>query len=170
MKKAIILSALILLLVAGCARNYTWVIKSDPPERIISNDLYSIKLNLSPPDRYSYKSFELVIVNKTSKDIELIWDKTLYICGGQTSGGFTYEGVIYKDRNMPKQSDVIFANGTFNKTIFPSNFISFRGQYGWYSDYMPNGENGVYLTLKINGEEYHEKLLLDILTDYVKNN
>jgi len=68
----------------------------------------------------------LTIRNKTNKNIELNWNKTLYITGGQTSGGFMFEGVVYAERNNPKPADLIFGNSTFTKEISPSNLVDYE--------------------------------------------
>lgn len=63
----------------------------------------------------------LVIRNKTNSNLEVNWNKTLFITNGQTSGGFIFEGVVYKDRNNQKAPDIVFANGSMTKTIWPNN-------------------------------------------------
>lgn len=155
---------ILMMFIIGCNRH--WVIKSEPPESLVSNELYSIKLIPSMQNGYSYTAFDLIIENKTNDDIELIWDKTHYISDGQTSGGFMFEGVVYKDRNYSKQSDIIFPKILFKKTIYPNNLVNYS-KTGWYNNYMQNGENGIYLTLKIKDKEYHEKLKTIIFADYV---
>jgi len=71
-----------------------------------------------------------------------------------------FEGTVYRDRNNPKPPDVIFAGSTFSKTIWPSNLVHFSGgRYAsWMHENMPAGENGVYLTIKVGGEEIRDKL------------
>lgn len=107
-------------------------------------------------------SFLLSIQNKTAQDIEVDWNRTLYIGSGTTSGGFMFEGVVYANRNNPKPPDVVFANSQFSKTIFPSNLVSFTsGRYGgWSHDSIGYGETGVYLTVKVGNEEIKEKIIV----------
>ena len=76
-----------------------------------------------------------------------------------------FEGVVYKDRNNPKSSDMIFAKGNILKTIYPNNLVSFSGgQYGagWIHGSMSSGENGVYLSTLVDGKEINEKLTVNI--------
>ncbi len=168
MKKISILFILILF-VPSCWR---WVIQSDPPFRSVNKDLYSITLTPSRQDRYRYKAFDLVIENRTTENIELVWDKTLYISDGQTAGGFMAEGVLYGTlykvsygkNNELKQSDIIFPKIQYKKTIYPNILTSYH-EY-WYHNTMPNGEVGIYITLKVNGKEMHEKLLVTIFAGY----
>lgn len=72
-----------------------------------------------------YIGFELTIENKTDEDLELDWNRTLFIQGGRTNGGFMFEDVVYRDRNNPKPPDIIFAGGRFSKQILPSNLVYF---------------------------------------------
>lgn len=106
------------------------------------------------------KAFDLTITNKTNKDLEVDWNKTLYVDSGTTSGGFMYEGVVFSARNNPKPPDIVFANSTFRKTIFPNNLVNYMsGRYGgWYHSPIGHG-SGVYLTVKVGSEEVHEKLM-----------
>ena len=116
----------------------------------------------------------LSVHNKTDKDIELVWDKTLYIKDGQTSGGFMFEGVVYKDRNETKQNDIIFANSNFQKVIYPNNLVIMTDSaamasvlgcgsvYGqsrqWCHDTFRKGIHGIYLTLKVEEKVIHETI------------
>lgn len=112
------------------------------------------------------EAFAFTLVNKTDKNLELDWNKTLFVTGGQTSGGFMFEGIVYRDRNNQKSADVIFAKGTLTKTIWPNNLVSFSaGRYGgWDHGSMPRGENGAYLTVVLDGKELHEKLVVALTT------
>lgn len=109
-------------------------------------------------------SFLLSIRNKTAQDLEVDWNKTLYISAGATSGGFMFEGIVYSKRNEPKPADVVFANGNFSKWISPNNLVSFTsGRYGgWSHDPIGYGETGVYLTVRAGNEEIKEKILVKV--------
>jgi hypothetical protein len=149
--------------ISGCY--YTpWVIKSNPEIQTINNDLYSIKLKPIYETNYGYTAFDLTIINKTNDDIELNWDRTYYLSEGQTTGGFMFEGVIYKDRNEFKPPDIIFPKITFNKILYPCILANFNR--GWYHSQIPTGETGIYITLKVNGKDRHEKLLLNTSAGY----
>ena len=108
-------------------------------------------------------SFSLSIQNKTSQDLEVDWNKTLFISSGTTSGGFMFEGVVYTNRNNPKPPDVVFANSHFVKIIYPNNLVSYTsGKYGgWSHDSIGYGATGVYLTVKVGNEEIKEKILVN---------
>lgn len=165
MKKinSFLLILIFVISITGCSRA-PWIIKSDPPGQRIDKNTYSIQLTPTGMGTYGYIAFDLTIENKTDSDIELVWDRTSYLQGGQTTGGFMFEGILYKDRNEPKQSDFLFPQKTFSKTIYPSIYANFNN--GWYHNPMPNGENGIYLSLKHKGVELREKLIVNLFAGY----
>ncbi|WP_456406715.1 hypothetical protein [Thiolapillus sp.] len=112
----------------------------------------------------SCKAYLLTILNNTNKDIELDWNKTLYISSGKTSGGFMFEGVLYKDRNNRKPPDIIFPGQEFSKKIYPNKLVDYTsGKYGGWVHYpIPAGENGAYVTLRIGEEEINKRLIVNI--------
>lgn len=154
-----------IVLLAGCAsvaHHAPWV--SNPSAATVSNSVFSA--TLTPVcTGYGCSGFILSIQNKTDQNLELDWNKTLYVTSGQTSGGFMFEGVVYKDRNNPKSPDVIFANSSFLKTVYPNNLVEYSGgQYGigWFNASMPEGENGAYLTVVVGSKEMHAKLSVNL--------
>ena len=135
----------------------------------LKNQFFSA--DISPVcDRYGCKAFILSINNHTNKDIEVVWDKTMYIVSGRTSGGFMFEGVVFRERHRSKPPDIVFANSRFSKAIWPSNLVHFTsGKHaGWRHRSMPSGENGVYLTVKIGEDEIKEKVLLNLSKEEIK--
>lgn len=116
-------------------------------------------VTITPSGLHAYNAFNLSVRNKSSKNIEINWNKTLYISDGITSGGFMFEGVVYKDRNNPKQSDIVFPGVEFRKTIFPNSLVNFS-LGNWRHPLMKEGEHGVYIVLLIDGKESSEKLSL----------
>lgn len=153
------------LFLAGCAHVQ---FATEPRVLILERDAY--KVQVRPAGRYalgSYEGFELSVSNKTDSDIEIVWNKTLFIKDGVTNGGFMFTGVVYEDRNDPKPSDVVFAHDTFSKCIWPCNLVMFTGtsapllpQNTWWHRTILAGEHGVYLTLKVADHEVHEKLTI----------
>ncbi len=72
-----------------------------------------------------------------------------------------FEGVVYMERNSPKQPDIIFANGDFAREIWPNILVDFAG--GWVSSPMPVGQNGIYLTIKTGDKEISEKIIINMI-------
>lgn len=147
-----------------------YVYIASPFVQTSSNDFFEAEITPLCPNGKGCKFFELEIKNKTDKDIELDWNKTLYISNGTTSGGFMFEGIVYKDRNNPKPPDIVFANRTFRKIISPNNLVNFSsGRYGgWTNENMPTGENGVYLTIRVGDKEINEKIIINVIRNQVQ--
>jgi hypothetical protein len=166
----VVLAVLSVIALVGCAnpsparQEYVW--ESQPARQHASNEHFDVELepifkkSISGFGPMGCQSFNLKLVNKTDKNIEINWNKTLYINKGQTSGDFMFEGIVYKDRNNPKLPDIIFPKVEFNKVIYPNNLISFYRS--WYHNNMQQGENGVYLSVVIDGKEINEKLTVNL--------
>jgi len=169
--KLFLLSATVVFLISSCvpATRYVW--KSDPANPSVENELFSASISPSSCDNWGCESFRLTVRNKSNKNLELDWNKTLYILNGQTSGGFMFEGVVYKDRNNPKSPDMIFPAAELSKTIWPNNLVEYSsGRYGgWSNNSMPSGENGVYLTVVADGKVISEKLTMKLSKTQVSN-
>lgn len=85
----------------------------------------------------------------------------------KTSGGFMYEGIAYQDRNNPKPPDIVFPKIKFQKTIIPNILVEFSSRrWVWYTNEMQDGENGIYITLNVNGKEVREKLVVNLSARY----
>jgi hypothetical protein len=150
---------MILLLTFGCGPQYKFIQKSQPDPGLISNQFFDIALK--PISGYMcFHAFELSIRNKTDSNIELDWNKTLFIVDDQTNGTFMFEGVAYKDRSLPKPPNIIFSKTTFQKTIIPSN-LTYFGSSGWSFHDMKTGKYGIYLTIITNQGIKNEKIILD---------
>lgn len=115
-------------------------------------------------------SLRVTIKNITNEDIEVDWDKTLFIENGSTSGTFMFDGRFYKDKKNREPNDVIFANSIFSKQIWPSNLIEFNvSRYsGWEHKDLKLGENGVYVTINAGGKVLHESVSVDISREVVQ--
>ena len=93
--------------------------------------------------------FTLSVKNKSSQDYFIDWNNTYYLKNGQSSGGFYFPGIVIKDRNNPKSDDVILAESTITKEIYPTILTDINSHTGrWEVSGFPLAENGVYLTIK----------------------
>jgi len=126
----------------GCA---TVKYKAVPPIQKATNEYFKSTMEpvifLSSGDSTSIRplAFALTILNKTNKDLELDWNKTLFIQRGVTSGGFMFEGISYRDRNNSKSPNIIFANSRFWKFIYP-NILAKHYNKNWYHTGMGSGK------------------------------
>lgn len=184
MKKIMLVFAVMLMLVMVSSCLQRQVYAPDPPEawsyKSISNpaDNKNFTVSITPAywssyrQGYGWHAFDLSVVNKTNKNIEIVWDKTLFISDGSTRGRFMFEGVVYKERNDPKPNDVVFANSTFTRLILPCALVEYmsaisiggRIQYPakWFHHIIPPGETGAYITVKVDNNEISEKVLINI--------
>lgn len=148
-------AVIVMMLVAGCVFT-VW--RSEPEKATVSNKYFTAEIKPVCKGNIGCEAFILTIVNKAESNIEVNWNKTLYISHGQTSGGFMFEGVVYKDRNMAKPPDIVFSNGTLTKAIWPNKLVYFA--HGWDHHRMPSGDNGVYLSVFVDGKEVNERLVV----------
>jgi hypothetical protein len=144
----------------------TWSI--EPFTKSISNESFTAAISPETFDytRHGYIAFKLIIRNKTTEGIKLDWNKTLYIENGQTKGGFMFEGITYEDRDKPKPLDIISAGSVFEKIIYPSSLVLLSGW--WYHSRIPPGNNGIYLTIRVNEKEIKETIILNMIFEYNK--
>lgn len=179
MKKLLLPGIIIILILVGCGLpkgQYSSIAGSDD-DLILNPTQYQweaepskvenehISITITPAvfivKMDGYIAFDLNIINKTKEDITLDWNKTLYIENGKTKGGFMFEGVVYRDRYNNKPPDIIFAESKYNKIIMPNLLVTFKYSH-WLNTPMPEGRNGIYLTLKIKDKEISEKLLIEM--------
>lgn len=165
MKKifSIALISIIILVIQGCgiSKSYTY-------EQPIQENKSNIEVTLTPinPSMIAgYSGFILKVNNNSNDDMEIDWNKTYFIDNGRTNGTFMFEGIVYKDRNNQKASDIVFSKNQFSKAIYPNNYAVFSttgGYGGWQNNGFGTGEFGIYLTLKVNDKEIKEKYLVKI--------
>jgi len=164
---------LVVMLVTSCAAPIQQVEywQSEPRTQRVSNEYFDAELtpifssDLSYPEFYNLiypgcAIFNFSLKNKSDKDIEIDWNKTLYISQGQTFGGFMFEGIAYLTRNNTKPPDIVFAHSSISKHIFPNRLVDFNRK--WYHYPMNLGENGVYLSVIVDGKEITEKLIVNL--------
>lgn len=139
-----------------------------------SKSLYSdkiVEIYLKPTEYAGYfKSFNLTIINKSSKSLKILWNDSYFIENGVANGGFMFEGIRYIDRNAPKQNLMILANTTSTKEIFPCEKVINMGYdrlasnmglpTGWQHGIMKNGTFGALL--KIVGNKYNKEIKLTV--------
>jgi hypothetical protein len=156
------ITAVTLVSLVGCAGTLAppahW--KSVPDIVVIENRQFRVQLKPVWGSHGGCEAFVLGVVNKTNKSIKVNWNKTLYFSGDQTSGGFMFEGVVYKERNNPKPPDVVPGNASMTKTIWPNKLVYYVPIRGWRNEAMPEGDNGAYVSLSIDGKEVIERLVV----------
>jgi hypothetical protein len=134
--------------------------KSEPHLQQASNDYFDA--TISPIYIFNaYKGFILNIHNKTTDSIEVDWSNTFYVYAGKKEGGFWFESIPYKDKKKPVPPDTI-TGVIFTKEIYPEKLITLSQLAGAYvHEEMKPGENGVQLTVKVDGKPISETLTLN---------
>jgi len=161
------LFSLLLFVIMGCVglqkevplHKAVW--KTFPESPSIENDIFRADLY---PTHFSFRGcdgFHIVIKNKTEKNLEINWNRTLYMANGQTNGTFMYDGILYKDRNANKPPDFVLPKGNFEKKIYPANLVTFSDS-NWIHLPIGQGNHGIFLSLVIDGKEINETLTFTI--------
>ena len=145
-------------LLSGCAPKYVW--RTATLATTFENRYFSAQI-YSGPGMYGREYFILRVVNYSDKQIEVNWSKTLYIMGAQTWGRFMFAGDTYESRMNPKPPDIIAPRAIYEKKIFPNSLVFSGGLFGktLKHETMPPGENGVDLTITVDGMEYRGKMI-----------
>lgn len=142
-----------------------------PPSTSISNNFFDA--TILPGDKGTYgliSDFILIVKNKTKEDLEIDWNKTLFIKDNQTRGGFMFAGIVYSKRNEPKVPDVVFPGVELKKAISPTILVFYdSGRYGsgWNHNEL-SGEVGVYLVTKVGKQEIKEKLIFKVVNKKIQ--
>jgi len=176
MGKKVALSIIFILFVfTGCAAPTVW--RSTPTVQNAENEYYQAQLEpLTRGDKF-FVSFRLSITNRTRKNFEIDWNKTLYIHNGRARGGFVFKGIKPEDiRNSTIPPDTILAGLTFSKVISPYKLLARAPlrdlsvgatESSIYPGILPTGENGILLVIRQNGKEVVQKITLTIVEQQV---
>lgn len=150
MKKYLLI--LLCLFISACGYKYTWEDKSN--ERMISNQCFDASIEPYPNYRKGFNSFLLNVRNKTDKDLTINWNRSFFIRDGATNGGLDYQNRCYTNNKEP---DTIFPKGSFSKNVFPDVFLVPVFQ-GCDHEYLPEGDNGIMLSVICEGKEVQSKM------------
>ena len=112
-----------------------------------------------------YTGILLEVRNRTSQDLTINWDETLYLEGGTPNGGFSLGGAT---GGKLRGFDIIFAHETYVTTIYPTVLTNTAGigtltepKFGDHKP-MPKGENGIALKLRVGFEDMSRRLTFTI--------
>jgi hypothetical protein len=163
-------AALILLVSAGCAPSKVWT--SQPAVQTRENPFYRASLTPLNEGGSAFVAFALKIENKTDNGLEIDWNKTRYLRNGRVSGGFVFEGINPEDvKNSTVPSEFVGPGKTFSKEIAPYRLVALApirdktiaaDQHGFSGGVLPEGENGILLVMRQNGNRIREKITVRI--------
>jgi hypothetical protein len=165
-----------LMLFAGCSsvRVYT----TEPAARQVNAAHFDLLLQpqLAAGKTY-FNAFRLVITNKTDKPFSVDWDDSYYLLDGRRQGQFGWPGMSVAElRELQKSPISIVPPGeTRAGVIFPIRFLDRKklrdgtrpgsGETTVGQDLLgalPEGANGMELTVNLDGEPVREILTLQI--------
>jgi len=152
---------------AGCAGTKSWI--STPPSRTISTPVFTATLTPLKGDKPYYNVFRLEIVNRSGGPLTVDWNAGRYLHAGRPSGRYVYRGIDRENLNDPPP-EVIAAAGRLSKEIVPLRLIAWRGYKPGYKDRegfsagpLPEGQNGILLVIRRDGEVLRETLAVNIV-------
>jgi hypothetical protein len=157
---------LVLIPWAGCSTTrIVW--KSQPEVLKSSNPYFNVELSVYC-EKDGCSGFNLFLENKTNKDLEIDWSRTFYLNQGKESGGFVFEGIILRDKNLRSPPEIVVAHGVLSKRITPESLV--YHDIGWKYRTMGPGDHGILLTVKADGREIRERLNLNLLGMVMEEN
>jgi hypothetical protein len=157
-----------LTIATGCAP--TLISISTPEIQTVENSYYTTQFEPLAEDKNYFDSFRLKVANKTRKDLEIDWNKTRYLYNGRDIGIFVFEGIKPESiKNLTISPDIIPAGQSFTKDISPFKLLArepltHKGVNAGKITFgpIPNGENGIFLFIRQNGNTIKEKMAVKI--------
>ena len=153
MNKIVLAIATTGILFTGCAR-YTY--NTTHPTTQLK---HTKEINATIDVDRNRRGLILTIHNNTDEDLELNWNKTVFIEDGKTAGKFMFNGVVFSKRNETKANDIIFAGGNFEKNIYPNSKVYLIK--GWGHSIIGYGVVGASLYIESESGNFREKVLVD---------
>jgi hypothetical protein len=167
MMKIFLFAAIAFTLISCATKKSFWT--STPELQMAENEYYKATITPLKDENKFYVSFRLDVVNKYSEDLEIDWNKTKYILNNSKYGVFVFNGIKPKDiKNLSISGDIIASGTTFSKDISPQKMVARSPVRSNSADnkiipgILPNGENGVYLVVRLGSKEIAEKLSITI--------
>ena len=175
MKKLAFLVAMVLswgVILAGCAGVQVKGYSSDPPVQRFSSDTFEVELEPQLREGQNFfAKFRFSFTNKTSKELNIDWENTSYILNGRNYGRFLWEGITWDGLKEVKAQPLIPVSGgdTLKTVIFPVRLLGRSSAGGgstggvrYTRGPLPEGVNGIHLTVKQNGKVLQQKIVVNI--------
>jgi hypothetical protein len=157
-----------LTMATGCAP--TLISISTPEIQTVENSYYSAQFKPLKEGPNIFEGFNLKVINKTRKDLEINWNKTRYLYNERDLGVFVFSGIQPKDiKSLTIPPDIIPGGHSFSKEITPLKLLAREPLTGKSnqagkitSGPIPNGKNGIFLFIRQNGNQIKEKMTVNI--------
>ena len=175
MKKLTPLALMVLCLavaLSGCAGVQVKGYSSTPPVQRVSSDFYEAELEPQLKEGQNFfATFRFSCTNKTSKELNIDWEKTYYTLNGRRYGRLLWQGITWDGLKEVQAQPLIpiSAGDTLKTVIFPARLLG-RSSAGGGSTggvqytlgALPEGANGIFLTVKQDGKELHQEIVVTI--------
>lgn len=157
-----------LTMATGCAP--TFISISTPEIQTAENSYYAAQFEPLAEGKNYFDGFRLKVINKTGKDLEIDWNNTRYLYNGRDLGVFVFKGIQPENiKSLTIPPDVIPAGQSFTKDITPLKRLAREPITGKgvkagkiTPGPIPNGENGIFLFIRQNGNTIKEKITVKI--------
>jgi hypothetical protein len=156
----------------ACARPplVTW--DSIPEVQQVEGSTCNIQWQPLRGDAPYFQSFLLRIQNLGDQPLEVDWNQTRYLHGGEDLGVFVFEGIDPDRVQGAIPPDRIAAGETFAKTISPLKTVAFLpreqvpepGRRGFMPGVLPAGENSIRLALQQGDRQWQQTLSVRLVT------
>lgn len=161
---------------AGCAPQKQYIYTSRPTAQNVSNAIFDARIEPIKDNNPYFVGFRLTVKNKTSKPLEINWNKTRYLHSGTDQGKLVFRGIKPETVKSGIPNDIIPAQGVLLKHIYPLVTVGFTpvrysagpGHPTFVPGALPRGENSVALTVEQSGNENQEIMTVRILAKKIK--
>jgi hypothetical protein len=174
MSKQSLWSVIVVCLVfalAGCAGVEFY--SSNPAVQRVSNEYFTAELEPQLKQGQNFfTTFRFVLTNKTNKELQIDWENTYYLLNGRRNGLFLWEGVTWDGlKEISSKPLIPLAPGdSFTGVIFPKKLVGrgsamSKGGVQYTQGPLPEGENGILLIVRKNGNLVRVKMVVSIRTN-----
>lgn len=112
-------------------------------------------------DEY-HQCFMLKLKNKSDKNIAWSWSKTAHVANGMVTGKFTQGKPTQIEDDVPVADILIYPGTSVEKMLCPLGSRYLLKGYDTRWNYLPCGDNTIYLAITIDGKEIVEKLGIEM--------
>lgn len=156
----------------GCAGVQVKGYSSNPPMQRVSSDFYEAVLEPQLKEgQHFFATFLFSFTNKSGKELNIDWKNTYYLLHGRKYGRLLWQGITWDGLKEVEAQPLIpvSAGDTLQTVIFPAKLLG-RSSAGGGSTggvqynlgALPEGTNGIYLTVKQDGKELSQKIVVTI--------
>lgn len=174
-KEILVVLTVAVLVLSACAAKSIYT--SNPMKQNQENDAYGLTFEPIKQGHDFFAAFKITVKNKTDKELKIDWNKSLYLYAGKPDGVFVFRGIDpskLKNRTVPP--DIVPPHGTFTKEIVPASTVAWTplrdtspsDESRINAGILPNGQNGILLSVSLQGREISQQATVDIIEQKIK--